>query len=829
MKNIFATVIFMVVALMLGASVPGVDRNMALSRKSKISNLTYTVSFNVPETVKADVCGKTVIGFDYKPSAGDTLEIDFRGDAGQFHGVKVNGKKYAIDFRNEHIHVADRDLRQGHNDIEIDFIAGDRSLNRRDDFMYTLFVPDRARTTFPVFDQPDMKASYSLTLDLPAEWKAVSNSPVVSEKQNGNRKTIVFAPTEQLSSYLFSFAAGKFEYVTATRGGRTIGAYYRETDPVKVAQLPDIFDDVFKSLEWLEDFTSVPYPFAKYDLVILPGFQFGGMEHTGATFYNDNTLFLPANPTPDERMHRSQLIAHETSHMWFGDYVTMEWFNDVWTKEVFANYFGANITRDLLPRYDHDLEWMRNYAAAALSEDRSEGGTTIRQNLDNLNNAGLIYNNIIYNKAPVMLAKIVELTGKDAFREGIREYVRTYAYGNATWDDLVEILQRHTDADVKGFSRVWVYEKGMPHVGFAVNDGVLTVTQTDPRGKGNLWPQQFAVTVIGADGTETVNVRLDGEKRVIKYPVHAGADATILPNSDGRGYGLFTLEPDVLEKNMAMMADSATVASLPVITRLATMMNLNENYLAGNIPADRWLGCLKSAIAAEPDELSSNTLIGYMAAPMLDIVNHENVDRLLLDIAKTHPHQSTRTNALRLLISYAQLPEAVDYLEKFWRGQTSSLLNERDYMNLSYTLAMLCPERSAEILAEQRSRLTNPDRQREFDFVSKAVAPTAGEREAMFGSLLMAENRTVEPWARTALKLLNHPVRREEAVAYIYPALSVLPEVQRTGDIFFPANWCKALLSDHRGDKSKAEVYRFLDDNPGLKPLLKNKILNALR
>lgn len=829
MKNIITTVILGITTFMLGASVPGVDRDMAFSRKNKIRNLTYAVSFSIPETVNAEVKGKTVIGFDYEPVAGDTLEIDFRGESSMLHKLQVNKEISTIDFRNEHIHVADGSLRKGHNEIAVDFTAGNRSLNRRDDFMYTLFVPDRARTTFPVFDQPDMKASYSLTLELPAEWKAVANSPVAVEKQDGARKRITFAPTEQLSSYLFAFAAGKFEYVTATRGDRTIGAYYRETDPVKIAQLPDIFDDVFNSLEWLEDFTSVPYPFAKYDLVILPGFQFGGMEHTGATFYNDNTLFLPAHPTPDERLHRSQLIAHETAHMWFGDYVTMEWFNDVWTKEVFANYFGANITRDLLPQFDHDLEWIRNYAAAALSEDRSEGGTSIRQNLDNLNDAGLIYNNIIYNKAPVMLTKIVELMGKDRFREGIREYVRTYAYGNATWNDLVEILQRHTEADVKGFSRVWVYEKGMPHVGLAVSDGVLTVSQTDPRGRGNLWPQQFAVMVIGTNGSETVNVKLNGDSQEVKYPVKTTGAVTVLPNSDGRGYGLFTLEPVMLEKNMKMMADSASIASLPVITRLATMMNLNENYLAGNISAEKWIDCLASAIAAEPDELSSNTLVGYLSVPMLDIVNHEDVDRLLLEIAGTHQYQSTRTTALRLLISYAQLPEAVAYLEKVWQEQTSPLLNERDYMNLSYTLAMLCPERSEEILLGQRIRLTNPDRQREFDFVSKAVAPTASEREAMFKSLLMAENRTVEPWARTALRLLNHPVRHGEAEAYIYPALSALPEVQRTGDIFFPANWCKALLTDHRGDKSKAEVYRFLDDNPGLKPLLKNKILNALR
>ena len=179
------------------------------------------------------------------------------------------------------------------------------------------------------------------------------------------------------------------------------------------------------SLNWLEEYTNVPYPFAKYDFIILPGFQYGGMEHTGATLYNDTQMFLSENPTPDEELRRTQLIAHETAHMWFGDLVTMNWFDDVWTKEVFANYFAALITEPLFPQVNHQLNWMKTYTAASLSEDRTPGTTAIRQPLDNLQNAGLIYGQIIYNKAPVMMVKLVESMGKEAFREGIQEYLKS--------------------------------------------------------------------------------------------------------------------------------------------------------------------------------------------------------------------------------------------------------------------------------------------------------------------------------------------------------------------------------------------------------------------
>lgn len=155
-----------------------------------------------------------------------------------------------------------------------------------------------------------------------------------------NRKQLCFGQTELLSTYLFSFIAGILSRETYERNGRSISVYHRKTDPRKVAQCPDIAAEVFDALEWLEAYTAVPYPFAKYDLVILPGFQYGGMEHTGSTLYNDRRMFLNESATLNERLSRSALIAHETAHMWFGDYVTMEWFDDVWTKEVFANYLS---------------------------------------------------------------------------------------------------------------------------------------------------------------------------------------------------------------------------------------------------------------------------------------------------------------------------------------------------------------------------------------------------------------------------------------------------------------------------------------------------------
>ncbi len=381
----------------LAASIePGVSRQLAVQRKAAVSDVGYNLSLTIDSLNSVETEGRIEITFDYR-SNGEPLQLDFSGE--EVKSLRVNDTTVGFPvWRDDHIVLPSENLLEGRNRVEVEFTAADRALNRNSEYMYTLFVPNRAHSVFPCFDQPDMKATYSLTLTVPKQWKAVSNSPILSSVEDSNVRTINFGLTEPLSTYLFAFAAGKFDYRQHTQAGRTIGAYYRETDPDRLAQIDEIFSQVENSLKQLEDYTDIPYPFAKYDLVILPGFQFGGMEHTGATFYNDNTIFLGKSATGADQLKRAQLIAHETSHMWFGDYVTMEWFDDVWTKEVFANYFAARLTRELLPQFDHDLEWIRVYMAAALDQDRSDGSTSIRQELDNLKNAGLIYNNIIYNK-----------------------------------------------------------------------------------------------------------------------------------------------------------------------------------------------------------------------------------------------------------------------------------------------------------------------------------------------------------------------------------------------------------------------------------------------
>lgn len=794
----------------------GISLELAQLRKQEIKELKYGLSFSIPEQKQEAVEGEARIRFLLQRP--QEIILDFRESADKIKEVSVNGQPSEYTFLNEHLVLPEASTIEGKNEVHICFTAGDQSLNRNEEYLYTLLVPDRARTVFPCFEQPNLKAEFTLQLEVPAEWEAVSNSSIASEENIDGRKHIAFLPTEPLSTYLFSFVAGKLKKVEYADGERILTAYHRETDAKKVAQLDIIFQQVAASLHWLEEYTDIPYPFAKYSFIILPGFQYGGMEHTGATLYNDTRMFLSEHPTLDEELARAKLIAHETAHMWFGDYVTMDWFNDVWTKEVFANYFAACITEPLFPNVNHSLNWMKTYTSASLAEDRTPGSNSIRQPLDNLRNAGLIYGNIIYNKAPVMMQKLVEIMGEEAYQEGIREYLKTYAYGNATWDDLIAILDARSEEDLASFSDVWVNQKGMPHISFTNRCGQLEIRQRDPLNRGLLWPQSFQITFQGAEESTSVEVNLTNETYAITVPLGTQA---ILPNTDGRGYGLFIPDEESREWMLAHWQETSDDTA-----RQSLLMSLYENYQHRLISDKEWIEALMNGLKHEKNALIASTLCGYLGAPLSQL-GQASWEEEIWEWSDKHPLASCRLQLIRCLISNARAPKSIDKLYQLWKEQSHPMLNERDYMTLAYELALHCPERYENLRDTQRERITNPDRRRQFDFIVQAVTPDTLQMDAFFQSLMKAENRRIEPWVASALAYLNHPLRKSYAVKYIRPGLEVLEEVQRTGDIFFPKNWASALLRNHKSKEAYQEVQAFFEAHPGYSPLLKNKILQA--
>ena len=807
----------------------GVSRDLAVRRTAMVADVTYDLTFRLPEDKNEAVSGRAVIGFDYRGSESDkALQLDFKGKKYTGECV-VNGKKRKADWFDEHILIPANLLLPGRNTVEISFESADVSLNRNDEYLYTLFVPANARSAFPCFDQPDMKARFRLQLDMPKTWKAISTGRILHS--TGGR--VSFAQTEPLPTYLFSFTAGRFHEKKAVRDGREISCLYRETAPGKVAQLDTVMNEVAFSLRWLEQYTGIKMPFSKYGFAVIPGYQFGGMEHPGAIQFNDHSIFLGDNPTPDERLRRLQLVAHETSHLWFGDLVTMRWFDDVWTKEVFANYMASKMAKEVFPDVDQDLDFLKNYQMPALATDRTDGTHPIQQTLGNLNQAGLLYGNIIYYKAPVMMRKLEEKMGAEAFRNGLRKYLKTYAYGNATWDGLIDILDKEApDARLKEFSEVWVKRSGMPVITVDLEDSVLRVKQKDPAGRGLVWPQTFEVAVawsqsahsVAPSSIDVVKVTMDKDEVVIPLSVTEDRrPLLVVPNWNGQGYGRFRVNGRNAE------AIEHLWPTWDGVNRLAAVMTLYENYWMGVDDVSSLYHSLFLGLEQETNPLVASACCSCMMTILerMSLSQRETFENEVYRLGLRHELPSVRQNIMRRLSVGMRSSRLASIFHKIWSEQSDTLLDERDYMAMSYRLALLFPTQWKTIVHKQRSRLTSEDRRREFDFVSRACDPNVVVQDSLFQSLAKVENRRIEPWTARMLSLLNNGMREPYNIKYVLPGLEMLEDVQRTGDIFFPSDWLRALLGDHRSAEARNKVMRFLANHPDYPLFLRNKLLEA--
>lgn len=781
----------------------GVSHELALYRAAHITDVTYDLSFTVPAEKSKPVSFEEKLMFYW--TGDEDLQIDFQGDANQlFPELMANDTTVPTVMINEHIVIPAQFLMQGDNTIILGGYSGDKALNRSDDYMYTLFVPDHARSAFPCFDQPDLKAVFDLKLNIPEGWVSISNQ---------TKKPI---PT-----YLFSFTTGRFQVKTAMRNGRQLTALYRETDSAKVAQLPIVFDQVALSLQWMEEYTGIPYPFEHYGFVVLPGYQFGGMEHPGCIQFNDQRIFLGPEPTPDEEMSRLNLIAHETAHMWFGDLVTMRWFDDVWTKEVYANFMADKIAREQFPDIDHDLAFIKTHYPLAMSTDRTQGTHPIQQPLDNMNKAGLLYGNIIYHKAPIMMSKLEKEKGADNLRDGLRSYLRHYAYGNASWDDLIVELDRfNPEHSEQSFSDVWVKQKGMPMINSAIlMHSVIRLAQSDPYGRDLVWKQGFDIGYVDEKGQFCQHpIYMNGYESKISSRYHKD----LFLNSNAEGYGQFALN----HEGVAMMSKAWKTMADNDITRYAAVLNLYENFHLGNISAKELTKVLIDFLAHEKNELIASTTCSFINDMMafLDRKERATTEQRLLKLSQQHRLQSVRQTLLRQLSIKAVSPKVVDKLYEIWNQQNTTFLNSRDYMRMAYHLSIMKPKQWQQILNMQRGRLNNEDQRREFDFISRACNPDTHVQQQLFNELLQAENRRVEPWARDMLTLLNDPMREPFNNRYITPGLDVLQEIQQTGDIFFPGYWLTGLLSGHKSHEAKTLVKQWIDTHTDLEPALMNKL-----
>ena len=812
----------------------GVSEQLAIFRKKQVSDVRYDLGFEIPaqktEDIKSDLKLHLTLSYLSEP-----LYLDFKEKTSNIKSIQVNEKSIAIVHEKGHIVIAPEVLILGKNTIAILFTAGNLSLNRNDDFLYTLLVPDRASTLFPCLDQPNIKATYKLNLTVPKDWTVLAGADVKEKVEKGDFTSYTFGESDKMSTYLFSFVAGKFKSVTKKPGNREMTMLYRENNPEKFRVSADtIFNLHQQSLDFLEKYTNYSFPFKKLDFASIPVFQYGGMEHVGAIQYRESTLFLDNSSTDSEKLDRAKLIAHETSHMWFGDLVTMKWFDDVWMKEVFANFMADKIMNPIFPKVNHNLQFLTAHYPNAYAEDRSLGTHPIKQHLANLKDAGSLYGAIIYNKAPIMMRQLEASMGKEAFQKGIEKYIKKYANDNADWNNLVEILDAETPLDMKKWSEVWVNKYGRAifnnQIKYDAQNRISSfeIWQEAEGKSDNVWPQIFDIGLVYPDQVKILSVNIKDRNLSLKEAIGLEKPLSIIYNYNGFGYGIFPLDGNNLESVLTLKDE---------VARASTYINIYENTLTGNGTPDKAFDCFLKGIQQEENELvlkvitnqTSNVFWKFLTEKQ-QTKAQKQLEAVLYSRLQANLPSNIKKTLFNLFSSIAYSNSAKAKLYSLWSKEKviqSLKLNEDDYTNMAMNLAIFKHSKADEILNKARTTITNPDKQKRFDFLLPSLSKDEMVRDAFVKSLKDDENREKESWVAVGLANINHPLRQKSAQKYIRFSLDLVEEIQRTGDIFFPKDWLNNTIGKYSSKYAFDEVQRFLKENPNFSPILKRKLLQA--
>jgi len=808
----------------------GVSLELATGRKGNIDAVSYDLSLNLPKEITQKIAGIQTLNFSLKDNS-RPLYIDFHETKDHIQSVSVNGVKVTTDFVDEHIVIQGNSLQVGSNNVKVVFTAGEAPLIRKEEYFYTLLVPEKARKFFPCFDQPDLKAVFKLTVVAPADWEVISNAPLADSAITEGTKTMHFEKSDKISTYLFSIVAGKFSVASRTIDGRKMNFYYRETNKEKIEES---LDTIFKlhgaSINYMEQYTGIKYPFKKFDFIALPGFPYGGMEHVGAIDYSESALFLDKTAGGREKVSRAQVIAHETSHMWFGNLVTMKSFNDVWMKEVFANFLADKIVSSIVPQYDPGFSFMMEHHPLAYYVDRTPGSNPIRQHLDNLNNAGSLYGNIIYDKAPIVMNQLEITVGKDVLKKGLQSYLAKYSGSNADWPDLIAILNAMSGKDMTAWNDNWINKAGRPNIEYTLQKkgtaiGGLRVRQVDPSNTGRLWNQYFTIALVYSGHIELIPVALEGGTVDVKEARGLPIPDQIIFNATGEGYGLFPADDSMFGFTGRVEKD---------VVRASSYLNLYENVLEGRtMTPEKFIAFYGKKFGTEQNDILLSRMGRQFKNIYWQFLTPEQREAIGLkaesDIQAAIAAAKTDTKRRSLFKIYAAIAisnSAIEKLYGYWKqkkGPNAIVLNDDELSGLAAELALRGHPETESILSTQVTNIRNPDSKVEFQFLRASLSNKVATRDAFFASL--ANERKNENYIATALSYLHHPLRSADSEKYLPKTLELLSEVKAKGGIFFPSDWLSNSFGLYQSEHAAKLVSKFLKDHPRYDQNLKFKIL----
>ena len=560
-------------------------RDEAAARSALLETESYAVELDLSEAkdgTVTDYRSTTTVVFSCRTPGASTF-LDFLGDV---TGIELNGRTIDPATASDGARVFLHGL-AAHNTVTVEgraaFSTSGEGLHRFVDpadgetYLYTQYEPADARRVFANFEQPDLKATFAFSVIAPAEWTVASNGAEVQVVAVGGTATPTarwgFVPTRRISTYITTILAGPYHRETDAWTGNegTAGegleiplALYCRRSLAPSFDAPEIFDTTKRGLDFFHDLFDYPYPFGKYDQAFVPEYNLGAMENPGLVTFTENYVFQSA-ATEAQREARANTIMHEMAHMWFGNLVTMSWWDDLWLKESFADYMGALAVAEATRWSTSWVSFANRRKSWAYVQDQLPTTHPIVADITDLEAAKQNFDGITYAKGAAVLKQLVAFVGREAFTSASRSYFRKHEYGNTTLADLLDVLSTAAGRDLGPWSRLWLQTSGVPSLTAEVSvDGdslaAVTIVQdaTDPvTGRDESRPHRIRVGLYSFDAAG--------------WLVRTGAEAVSIESARTRVPALTGLpQPDLLLVN----DDDLTYAKLHFDDRsLATLLS----------------------------------------------------------------------------------------------------------------------------------------------------------------------------------------------------------------------------------------------------------------
>ncbi|WP_203787814.1 aminopeptidase N [Paractinoplanes rishiriensis] len=622
---------------------PRLTRSEATARATTVDVHEYDIHLDV--TAEGDTFGaRTVVRFDARPGAGTFLEFE----PVEVHSIKLNGEPVpagaVADGRLTLTGLAER------NELAVTatmrYSNTGEGLHKYTDpgdgnvYLYQHLFINNAGRVLPAFDQPDLKASFRLRMTAPAGWRVATNGELVRQ-DDGEWE---FAPTKPISTYLATLFAGPFHVCTDEHDGIPLAIYTRAALAGHLdAQAEEIFTITKQCFDRYHQMFDIRYPFGHYQQAFAPELNFGAMEYPGLVIFRDELIYRSA-VTDSQREHRANVIAHEMAHMWFGDLVTMAWWDDLWLNESFAEYLGTRVAAEVTQFKDTWTTFAMQRKAWGLRADQHPSTHPVAPaEVGDSDEALLNFDGISYAKGAATLKQLVAWVGDEPFQAGLNEHFAAHAYGNATLADLLGALTKASGRDLGAWAEMWLRRPQVNTLRAEVSrDGdryaEVAVVQTAPDEHPTLRPHRIGIGLFdrAPDGTvvrrERVEAEVDASGRTV-VPALAGARAAdlLLLNDGDLTYAKIRLDED-------------STAAVP------TVLPLIGDSLARAVI---WASTLDAVVDGERSVAELVTLVLTALPVESEVVIVEDVLRATRSLVDRYATPETRPAALELVAQSA--------------------------------------------------------------------------------------------------------------------------------------------------------------------------------